>query len=383
MAGSADNRYFLRHGSRGSECVFYNGLPCPRLNRSPPRAPSKREVRPNGVVWVAVGATLWGTDAVLRRPLTGTLSSAEIVFFEHLILALVLLPTAIRIWPRRASFTKGQWAALLWIGWGGSALATIFFTQAIKLGNPTAAVFLQKLQPLFAVLAARVWLRESELSEGRFRARLVVAVGAALLISGALDSGFASGPWKAGSLWAVAAALIWGTSTVAGRSMFPAVSPLEMTALRVLTALPLLTALVLAGSPDVSLPAPEAGQLPDAVVVGDCAGFARIAVLLPRAQRDVGFAGHLGGVMFSGGVGVAQLGVLGNDGDGDAARRRGAPVGGGAVATKARLTYSVGGINNIATTLTAKHAAAIRLVYPTISPNRNLATASSGIAQNG
>ena len=249
----------------------WSAVPAPE-SQSAPRS-VEREVRPNGIIWVAVGATLWGTDAVLRRPLTGTLSSAEIVFFEHVILALVLLPTAIRIWPRRASFTKGQWAALLWIGWGGSALATIFFTQAIKLGNPTAAVFLQKLQPLFAVLAARVWLRESELSEGRFRARLVVAVGAAVLISGAPDSGFASGPWKAGSLWAVAAALIWGTSTVAGRSMFPAVSPLEMTALRVLTALPLLTALVLAGSPDVSLPAPEAVQLPTLLLLAIVPGL--------------------------------------------------------------------------------------------------------------
>ena len=45
--------------------------------------------------------------------------------------------------------------------------------------------------------------------------------------------------------------------------------------------------------------------------------------------------------------------------------------------------YSIGGISSIATTLTAKQAAAIRLVYPTISPNRIRATASSGIAQNG
>ena len=241
-------------------------------SRPPPRL-DKREVRPNGVIWVAVGATLWGSDAVLRRPLTGGLSSAEIVFFEHVILAVILLPVAIRIWRRGASFTKAQWAALLWIGWGGSALATIFFTQAIKLGNPTTAVFLQKLQPLFAVLAARVWLREGEAALGRFWVRLAVALAAALLISGALDSGFAPGPWKTGSLWAVAAAFIWGTSTVAGRSMFPAVSPLEMTALRVLAALPLLAVLILAGSPEVSLPLPAAGQIPTLLLLAIVPGL--------------------------------------------------------------------------------------------------------------
>ncbi len=244
----------------------------PSESQPPPRL-DKREVRPNGVIWVAVGATLWGTDAVLRRPLTGTLSSAEIVFFEHVILALILLPAAIRMWRRGVSFTRAQWAALLWIGWGGSALATIFFTQAIKLGNPTTAVFLQKLQPLFAVLAARAWLGEDESAQGRFWVRLAVALSAALLISGALDSGFAAGPWKTGSLWAVAAALIWGTSTVAGRSMFPAVSPLEMTALRVLAALPLLAVLIVAGSPDVLLPLPAAGQIPTLLLLAIVPGL--------------------------------------------------------------------------------------------------------------
>ena len=245
----------------------------PPSESQPDPRPVDREVRPNGIIWVALGATLWGSDAVLRRPLTETLSSAEIVFFEHVILALILLPTAIRMWRRGASFSKAQWAALLWIGWGGSALATIFFTQAIKLGNPTTAVFLQKLQPLFAVLAARGLLRESELLQGRFWARLAVAVGAALLISGALDSGFAPGPWRAASLWAVAAAFIWGTSTVAGRSMFPVVSPVEMTALRVLTALPLLGVLVLAGSPDVSLPLPAVGQVPTLLLLAIVPGL--------------------------------------------------------------------------------------------------------------
>ncbi len=243
-------------------------------SESHPRPPSdERGIERNGIIWVALGATLWGTDAVLRRPLTETLSSAEIVFFEHVILAVILLPVAIRARRRGASFTKAQWAALLWIGWGGSALATIFFTQAIKLGNPTAAVFLQKLQPLFAVLGARIGLREREFIQGRYWVRLIVAIGAVLLISGALDGGFAPGPWRPASLWAVAAAFIWGTSTVAGRSMFPVVSPLEMTALRVLTALPLLTLLVLAGSPDVSVWLPEVRQVPTLLLLAIVPGL--------------------------------------------------------------------------------------------------------------
>ena len=249
----------------------WSAVPPSESHLQPPS--DEREVRPNGIIWVALGATLWGSDTAFRRPLTGTLSSAEIVFFEHVILAAILLPVAIRARRRGAELSKAQWAALLWIGWGGSALATIFFTQAIKFGNPTAAVFLQKLQPLFAVLGARIGLREREFIQGRYWVRLIVAVGAALLISGALDSGFAPGPWRAGSLWAVAAAFIWGTSTVAGRSMFPVVSPVEMTALRVLTALPLLGVLVLAGSSEVSLPLPAVGQVPTLLLLAIVPGL--------------------------------------------------------------------------------------------------------------
>src|SRR5690242_18996667 len=66
----------------------------------------------DGALWVALGAALWGTDTVLRRPLTASLSSYQIVFFEHLILTVILLP----LWWRKAgSLTRVQWAAVLGI----------------------------------------------------------------------------------------------------------------------------------------------------------------------------------------------------------------------------------------------------------------------------
>src|SRR6266481_3639460 len=104
------------------------------------------------LLWVAFGASLWGTDTVLRRPLTGSLTSAQIVLIEHLILTVVL---AVPLWWARSQWlalNRKQWAALLGIGWGGSALGTICFTEAIKIGNPTTAALLQKTQPIFAVL---------------------------------------------------------------------------------------------------------------------------------------------------------------------------------------------------------------------------------------
>jgi len=118
--------------------------------------PSERRA----LLWVAFGASLWGTDAVFRRPLTASLTSGQIVLIEHLILTVAL---AIPLWSMRSqwlSLNRKQWGALLGIGWGGSALGTICFTEAIKLGNPTTAALLQKTQPIFAALLAWLLLGE-------------------------------------------------------------------------------------------------------------------------------------------------------------------------------------------------------------------------------
>ena len=229
----------------------------------------------NGVVWVALGASLWGFDAVLRQPLTGTLASSTIVFYEHLILAMALLPAAVLQHDTWRAFRFPQWIAVLWIGCGGSALGTLCYTQAIKLGNPTAVVFLQKLQPLFAVLLARLWLHETQPLRGRFWASLGVAMSAALLISlgGGAEWTFQGDPFRASSLWALAAAAIWGSCTVAGRYLAPDVSPLLLTSLRIMVALPLLSVLVLAGSPSVSLPAVEAGDFQSLLLIALVPGF--------------------------------------------------------------------------------------------------------------
>ena len=45
-----------------------------------------------GVAAVAVAAGLWGTDALLRRPLAQSTQAATIVFGEHVVLVVILLP---------------------------------------------------------------------------------------------------------------------------------------------------------------------------------------------------------------------------------------------------------------------------------------------------
>ncbi len=200
-----------------------------------------------GPMWVAAGAALWATDSLLRRPLTASLSSVQIVLTEHLILTLVLLPVSRRWWPEWRRLGLLQWAAVVGIAWGGSAAGTVLFTEAIRIGNPTTAVLLQKIQPVFAALLARALLRERLGS--RFWVCLLLALGAGYLVSfgDELDP-FASPGSLAPAMLALGAAAVWGSSTVLGRFALRELSFPSLTALRVFGATLALAALTWAQS---------------------------------------------------------------------------------------------------------------------------------------
>jgi len=206
--------------------------------------PSERRA----LLWVALGASLWGTDTVFRRPLTTTLTSAQIVLMEHLILTAAL---AIPLWSTRSqwrSLNRKQWGALLGIGWGGSALGTICFTEAIKIGNPTTAALLQKTQPIFAALLA--WLLLNERLGRRFWICLSLALCGAYVVNFGL-AGPGAGIEGEAALLAMAAAALWGASTVLGRFALRSVSFFALTALRIVVATPFL--IVLNGAPALAV----------------------------------------------------------------------------------------------------------------------------------
>ncbi len=200
-----------------------------------------------GVLLVALGAALWGTDAVLRVPLLEVMSPAAIVLSEHLVLLLYSAPAVALGWRVILSLGSSQWIALLVIAWGGSALATLLFTAAFAYGNPTVVILLQKTQPLFAIVLAHILLQE--------RLRLAYWPCFAVAVLGAYLISFDGlvGPLEAlGSVQALTAALtlgaamLWGSSTVLGRFVLKDMPFHTLTGARLLLALPVLLAIVLA-----------------------------------------------------------------------------------------------------------------------------------------
>jgi drug/metabolite transporter, DME family len=170
--------------------------------------------RSTGITLVAVAAALWGLDAWIRKPLAGTTAVATIVFGEHLVLVALTLPllagALVALWKAGPRFI----AAVVVIGAGSSAVATILFTQAFVSGDAVTPLVLQKVQPVVAVVAARFILGERP--RPRFALYLVPALVGVWLI-GVQHPFSPSAHGLRPTLYALGAAVLWALGTVLGR----------------------------------------------------------------------------------------------------------------------------------------------------------------------
>lgn len=188
-----------------------------------------------GPLAVAGGAALWGTDALFRLPLSAGHAAATIVFVEHLILVLCVLPLLPRTVRaiRRADWRTGL--ALVVIGAGSSAAATVLFTQAFTYGDPVTPLLLQKLQPLFAVAAA--WFLLGERPRRAYGPLLVGGVLGAYLLAFP-DPTSVGVAQLTPAVLAAAAAALWAMGTVLGRYASRSLAAQELLAARITIGLP-------------------------------------------------------------------------------------------------------------------------------------------------
>src|SRR5690606_18348975 len=153
--------------AEGARDVLRRGAPLVRRLRRTSGLIGSLSVTDNAVradrTWmVALAASLWGTSALMREPLTRDFGvpSATVVFAEHLVLVLILSPWLAGALRALRAASVRTIVAIVIIGAGSSALATTLFTAAFAIGDPITPQALQKLQPLIAMLLAVVILRE-------------------------------------------------------------------------------------------------------------------------------------------------------------------------------------------------------------------------------
>lgn len=114
-----------------------------------------------GFVFVLGACVLWAIDSLIRYPLiNGGVSAFSIVFYEHVLLVVIFFIVFYKSLPKFWKINPKHIFYFFVIGGVGSALATLSFTKAFSLLNPSLVIILQKLQPIVAISLARVVLKE-------------------------------------------------------------------------------------------------------------------------------------------------------------------------------------------------------------------------------
>src|SRR5437879_9379579 len=103
---------------------------------------------------VGIGAALGGTESAWRLPLNELFDAEVIVFWEHVLILLMFLPILLPNVGKLRHVEPRTWGYLLFSGFAGSAVGTIFFTLALKHGNPTVVNVILNIQPVISTLGA-------------------------------------------------------------------------------------------------------------------------------------------------------------------------------------------------------------------------------------
>lgn len=167
-----------------------------------------------GPILIIIAAVLWALDGIIRRSLY-SLPPITIVFYEHLIGAIILTPFIFKQFLK-VKITKNQILLILFVSLFSSLLGTLWFTTALLKVNfiSFSVVFLlQKLQPIFAISTAVIFLKEKV--KKRFLIWAGLAIIAAYFVT--FKNGYVSFQTGSGTieaaLYALGAAFAWGSST--------------------------------------------------------------------------------------------------------------------------------------------------------------------------
>jgi drug/metabolite transporter (DMT)-like permease len=179
----------------------------------------------NGPILIIIAALLWAFDGIIRRFLY-TLPPITIIFFEHIIGLVILTPF---VWKKVRSeiIPKKQMWLLVLIALLSGLLGTLWFTTAllkVHFISFSVVFLLQKLQPIFAITSASIFLKEK--LDKRYIKYAVLALIAAFFVTfknGYVDIHTGEGTIIA-ALYALGAAFAWGTSTTFSKMALAKVS---------------------------------------------------------------------------------------------------------------------------------------------------------------
>ena len=190
-----------------------------------------------GSLAIVLAALLWSVDGIFIRPAFYVLPPALVVFWEHFLGFLVLSPFVVLNWRKIKRLSRKSWGAIIWICVFGGMIGTIFITKAFFMAVNGATTFatviiLQKLQPIFALLLARLILRE-RLSRQFYLWAVLAIVASYFLAFAQTGLNIMQIDWlHSAAVFAVIAAFAFGSSTVFGKRIANHLDFKAVTALR-------------------------------------------------------------------------------------------------------------------------------------------------------
>jgi len=198
-----------------------------------------------GPILIIIAALLWAVDGVIRRNLYD-LSPITIIFFEHLIGLIILLPFVYKQ-VFKTHFSGKDYFLLILIAILSGLLGTLWFTTAllkVHFISFSVVFLLQKLQPIFAITTASIFLKEK--IDRRYIVWAILALVSAYFVTfknGIVNLSTGEGTIIA-AIYALGAAVAWGSSTTFSKMLLNKVRPEVSTFFRflftVLIALPII-----------------------------------------------------------------------------------------------------------------------------------------------
>ena len=196
---------------------------------------------------VGLGAALWGTESAWRIPLNSLFDAKVIVFWEHVLILMMFLPILLPQLTELRKIDRRTWGFLVFSGFAGSAVGTIFFTLALKYGNPTVVNVILNIQPVISTLGA-VFIFGDKVAP-RFFLYAPIAIIAGMFLSverpELITVSFTKAGLTIGTGYALICAFFWAGSTVAGRGVMTGIPLRLASGMRIVVGLICMTVILL------------------------------------------------------------------------------------------------------------------------------------------
>jgi drug/metabolite transporter (DMT)-like permease len=180
-----------------------------------------------GAALVCLAAAMWGFDGVVLTPRLWNLDVSYVVFILHALPFLGMNLLLFREYKQIKTLSNSDMTYFVLIALFGGALGTLAIVKAlflVQFKHLTVVALLQKLQPVFAIILARILLKERTGPNFIFWAVVAMAGGYFLTFEFQLPVLVNEGNMLPAAMYAAFAAFSFGSATVFGKRVLNKVS---------------------------------------------------------------------------------------------------------------------------------------------------------------